>query len=575
MHLLQADAIVVGSGGAGTYAALRLKQLGLDPLLVTKGFVGKSGCSIFAGNLALAGRMLGGGDAQAKDLLEYFTAWWNNFLIDQEYLVKCGTWLEKTYYPELDEAGLYFRRDDQGQIVRNIGRLSAVIAANQQGQSGMLYMDRRRKQLRQESVRTLEETVVTALLTNEEGRVIGVTGLHYPTGETYAVAAKAVILATGHSDRLATRSTGTREQSADGIALAYRVGAELANIEIQWWHTSDFAFPKIWDRMHVYPNPLLGTTETARMYNSDGEQFFEQKTDTPVAPAPYATQFKRFGQQMLNGKARMDGAFYTSYSHIPKEPIKEYNYHAKAFEKLGIDISKDHIETAPSWHCRQGGVFVNPHTMETTVPGLYVAGGLGSHSNGGLGVVTYDGGVAAETIATRFVRSQPIPTLPSEQVSHEAERLEGFVRPFGAGDQTPAQLKTTLRALMATEMGFVKTESGMRTALEEIRRLREQSERHMGLKNLTRQYNYGWVDAIDLQNMLDVCELTILSALNRKESRGPFYRPEYPYTDNAEWHAKNILLRDANGRVSFRKEIYETPYLKPGFERMDYFAVPW
>ncbi len=82
--------------------------------------------------------------------------------------MKCGTWLEKTYYPELEVAGLYLRRDDQGDLVRNIGRLPVIVVANKQGQSGMLYMDLRRKQLRQASVRTLEETAVTALLTDRE-----------------------------------------------------------------------------------------------------------------------------------------------------------------------------------------------------------------------------------------------------------------------------------------------------------------------------------------------------------------------------------------------------------------------
>src|ERR1051326_8884130 len=99
MQILGADVVVVGGGGAGTYAALRLKQLGFDPLVVTKGLVGKSGCSIFAGNLVLSGRMLGATEAQSKDTLEYFAKYWNNFLIDQQYLAKAGKWIEEVFYP--------------------------------------------------------------------------------------------------------------------------------------------------------------------------------------------------------------------------------------------------------------------------------------------------------------------------------------------------------------------------------------------------------------------------------------------------------------------------------------------
>ncbi len=574
MKSLYADVVVVGAGGAGSYAALRLKQLGFDPLLVTKGLVGKSGCSIFAGNLVLSGRMLGTTEEQSSDTLEYFAKYWNNFLIDQRYLAKAGKWISETFYPELDEAGLYFRRNDQGDIVASIGRVRNI-AANKQGQSGMLLMDRRRKQIEQLEVRKLEETTVTALLTNPSGKVVGVFGLHYPDGEMVAVIASAVVLATGHSDRLAKRSTGTREQSADGIALAYRVGAELANLEIQWWHTSDFAYPKTWDRMHVYPNPLVGSTETARLYNSDGELFFEQKTDAPVALAPYATQFKKVGEQVMKGKARFDGGFYTSYDHIPSEVIEEYNYHAKAFDKMGLDVGADKVETAVSWHCRQGGINVDPHTMETSVPGLYIAGGVGSHSNGGIGVVSYDAQVVSETIASHVRAGAAPPPAPSDQIESEHERVERMLRPVPEKGCTPMRIKNRVREIMWDKMGFVKSEENMTSALQEVRHMREALIPVMGLKNTTRQYNYGWIDAIDAHNMLDVAELTIISSLNRKESRGPFFRPEYPYTDNVNWHCKNILYRDQRGEICFRIETFETPFLKPEFDRRDYFEVDW
>jgi succinate dehydrogenase/fumarate reductase flavoprotein subunit len=439
----------------------------------------------------------------------------------------------------------------------------------------MLLMDRRRKQIEQNNIRKLEETAVTALLTDASDAVVGVIALHYADGKIYAIRAPAVLLATGHSDRMATRSTGTREQSADGIALAYRVGAELANLEIQWWHTSDFAFPKMWDRMHIYPNPLVGSTETARMYNSKGEMFFEQKTDAPLGLAPYATQFKRLGEQVMKGNARFDGGYTMSYDHIAPEVIEEYNYHAKAVKKMGMDVSTAKIESAVSWHCRQGGIHVNPHTMETTVRGLYVAGGIGSHSNGGIGVVTYDGNVAAETIASHQRPGATIPPLPQKQAKAELRRIDGLLRRPAPGGCTPMHIKNLIRNLIWEKMGFIKTQIGMESALEEVRDMRTKLVPGMGLQNLTKRYNYGWIDSIDVFNMLDVAELTIISSLNRKESRGPFYRPEYPDTDNLNWHGKNILFRETTGGMKFRYEKFETPLLKPDFERRNYFEVDW
>jgi succinate dehydrogenase/fumarate reductase flavoprotein subunit len=136
-------------------------------------------------------------------------------------------------------------------------------------------------------------------------------------------------------------------------------------------------------------------------------------------------------------------------------------------------------------------------------------------------------------------------------------------------------IKNRIRELMWDTMGFIKSTDGMEGALREVADMRQQLVPRMGLKNTTRQYNYGWVDAIDVYNMLDVVELTILSSLNRKESRGPFFRPEYPYTDNANWHAKNILYRDQSGQIGFRVEMFEMPFLQPEFERRDYFKVDW
>ena len=105
---------------------------------------------------------------------------------------------------------------------------------------------------------------------------------------------------TGYSDRLHARSTGTREMSGDGIAMAWRVGATLANLEMQWWHTNDVAYPPTWQRMQVYPNPMLGSEKSARMVNSQGTEFFNQQQDDPLAYGPYTVQLKALAKQQEN-----------------------------------------------------------------------------------------------------------------------------------------------------------------------------------------------------------------------------------------------------------------------------------
>src|SRR5262245_18356466 len=117
------------------------------------------------------------------------------------------------------------------------------------------------------------------------------------------VLARAVILATGYSDRFHARSTGTREMSGDGIAMAWRVGATMVNLEMQWSHTNDIAAPPSWQRLQVYPNPMLGSEKSARMVNAAAEEFFNQQQDHPLAYGPYTVQLKALVRQVRAGKA--------------------------------------------------------------------------------------------------------------------------------------------------------------------------------------------------------------------------------------------------------------------------------
>src|SRR5262245_58880583 len=310
MRVLTTDVAIVGGGAAGCYAALNLQRRNVRSIIVCKGLVGKSGASIFAGNLVLSGRALGNTEEQARNTAEFLIKYHNQFLIDQHWARRCGQWIDSTYYPELEEAGLYLRRDNQGSVVTSPGKIRSV-AAKVQGNSGVTFMDLRRKQVIKAGIPRLEETAVTALLRRPDGSVCGVFGLDYMGGDYVAVLARAVILATGYSDRLHMRSTGTREMSGDGIAMAWRVGATMVNLEMQWWHTNDIAAPPSWQRMQVYPNPMLGSEKSARMVNSAGEEFFNQQQDDPLAYGPYTVQLKALVRQVRAGKARMGGGSYS------------------------------------------------------------------------------------------------------------------------------------------------------------------------------------------------------------------------------------------------------------------------
>lgn len=570
MQVVTADVAIIGGGAAGCYAALNLHKRGLRPLIICKGLVGKSGASLFAGNLVISGRLLGNSDAQARNTAEFLIKYHNQFLIDQKWARRCGEWIEQVYYPELEELGLYFRRDDDGNVVTSPGAIRSI-AANVQGNSGVPFMDLRRKQIIRAGIPRLEETVATALLHNDNGSVGGVFCLNYMTGEYIAVQARAVVLATGYSDRLHRRSTGTREMAADGIAIAWRANATLVNMEMQWWHTNDIADPPCWQRMQVYPNPMLGSEKSARMVNSLGEEFFNQQQDDPLAFGPYTVQLKALARQVRAGKASYEGGYFAGFDHCDAAEVENYTTYGKTFRQLGLQFPKQLVETAVTSHYRQGGIDVDTTTMRSSLAGLYVAGGVGGHSNGLIGLATYDGKVVADGIEgdlTNLVSRR----LSDVEIEAERRRLERLRHSSGAGVR-PSGLKEKLRTMMWDKVGVEKDAAGMQQALEEIEQVRlELSDMTIG--NGTRTANYEWLDAIDVTNMVDACELIVHSSLQRKESRGPFFRRDYPLTDNVNWLVANVLKKSGNG-LRFEQRPYETPFFQPDFATKDNLEVAW
>jgi succinate dehydrogenase / fumarate reductase flavoprotein subunit len=135
-------------------------------------------------------------------------------------------------------------------------------------------------------------------------------------------------------------------------------------------------------------------------------------------------------------------------------------------------------------------------------------------------------------------------------------------------------LKEKLRSVMWEKAGVEKDASGLREALDELRRMRNELIPEMRLANTARRANYEWLDAIDLINMAEVCELIVHSSLERKESRWPFFRKDFPDTDNLHWLAANVLKKSRNG-FNFEQRPYELPFFKPDFERSNNLEVPW
>ena len=344
-------------------------------------------------------RLLGNTEENARNTAEFLIKYHNQFLIDQNWARRCGQWIENIYYPELEEAGLYFRRDDAGQVVTSPGKIRSV-AANVQGNSGVPFMDLRRKQVIKAGIPRLEETVATALLRKPDGSVGGVFCLNIITGEYHRRARRAP---SSSPPAIPTGCTRARPERAKCRPTASRWRGASARRWSTWKCSggtpTTSPIRRSWQRMQVYPNPMLGSEKSARMVNSAGEEFFNQQQDDPLAFGPYTVQLKALAKQVHAGKARYDGGYYAGFDHCDAAEVDAYTTYGKTFRQLGLRFPEQLVETAVTSHYRQGGIDVDTETMRSSVPGLYVAGGLGGHSNGLIALATYDGKVVADGVA--------------------------------------------------------------------------------------------------------------------------------------------------------------------------------
>lgn len=562
------DVVVIGGGAAGAHAALKAHAEGLKVLLVVKGFLGRSGCSIFAGNLQLVNTKVS--PEEETKWLEVRAKHMGHYLLDQDYVKRANRFTESEFYPEMERRGLYIRRNNEGQFITSQGKARNVWAPHQ-GFSGTFVMELLRKEILAKKIPLLQESMVTSLLV-DEGQVVGVTVLDILKGEFIAVQAKSVIIATGPSNYMATRSTATREQCANGFAMAYRAGAKMQDLEMQWWHCSDIAAPKAWMRLHIYPNPMPATAETVRLYNSDRQMFFEQGM-YPLAMQPYFLQLKHLFRHVQDGKARWHGGYSAGYTHIDPNIMEQYSYQTQFFKHLGIDISKDLIECGITWHMTLGGIKTDVETMETTLPGLYAAGGVGSHGVGTITLVSYDGTIAALRARDR-ASAMALPPLAEAPVAEEERRVMAHLKLRPEGGVLPGQVKKRIREIMWDKMGYVKNETKMREALAQLAEVREKLVPRMGLASLSRTWNYDLVDALDVEDMLDICEVTIRATMQRQESRGAFYREDFPYIDNTNWLKHTVVSRSGSDiRVEYAP--VELKYIRPKNDREEFLSADY
>jgi succinate dehydrogenase/fumarate reductase flavoprotein subunit len=192
---------------------------------------------------------------------------------------------------------------------------------------------------------------------------------------------------------------------------------------------------------------------------------------------------------------------------------------------------------------------------------------------GGLPNVMYDGYVAAHH-AAEFVRGRALPDLDEGVVGREMERVQRYFRTEPGDGYLPAQVIKRIRTVMWEHMNYIKSEGVMQQGLRKLQQIRAEVLPRMRLESPTRRFAIDWMEAVDAEDMLDACELAIRFSTYRKESRGAFFREDYPVTDNVRW-LRHVVGRLDNGSLALEDLPVDLPYARPAESTADFFEVDY
>lgn len=524
---IQTEVAVIGSGAAGLRAAIALHEQGIQPLVLGKRPHADAHTVLAAGGINAALGTMDPADSwvtHAADTLHE-----GHMLSDPEVVeILCRE--APQAIDDLLTYGVPFARGNDGRLLqRYFGAHRYRRTCFVGDYTGRAMIKALVAEIDRRNITILENMYVTdILLTN--GRVSGVLAFKLVDGTALAIETGSVVLAAGGHIHIYRRSSSRRRENiGDGIALALRVGAQIADMELVQFHPTGMVWPEEAEGTLV-TEAVRG--EGGRLYNAKGERYManydaermELSTRDRVALANY--------NEILEGRGTSHGGVWLDISHIPATTIQDrLPKMIQQFQTYGgVDITRAPMEVAPTAHYSMGGVRVEPDTHSTGVPGLYAAGETtaGVHGANRLGgnnlVECMVFGRRAGEAAADYVASHATTAIDTDQLSTCLAHGQQLAR---TNRDTALSLIDNLQQTMWQHAGMVCDEAGLSQALRTIHAMREQ-QAVVPQKGAPHMANLS--AALDLKSMLLSAEATVLSALVRNESRGAHQRRDYLQT---------------------------------------------
>ena len=591
------DVLVIGAGGAGLRAAIEASAGGVSVGLICKSLLGKAHTVMAEGGIAAA---LGNVDDRDNWKVHFADTMRGGQYVNQWRMAELHAKEAPDRVRELEAWGAVFDRTKDGRILqRNFGGHRYPRLAHVGDRTGLEMIRTLQDHGIHQGIEVYMEHTVLALLKDGEC-ACGAFGYERERGRFRIFRAKAVVLATGGIGRAYKITSNSWESTGDGLALAYDAGAELIDMEFVQFHPTGMIWPPSVMGILVTEGVrgeggILTNKEGRRfMFDQIPENYRAQTADNEEEGWRYCQGDKNarrppelltrdhvarcIVREIKEGRGSPHGGVYLDIAWI-KQKMSNAAEHIKRklpsmyhqFKQLAdIDITEQPMEVGPTTHYSMGGIHVDPDTQMSRVPGLFAAGECAAGINGAnrLGgnslsdIVVF--GKRAGEFAAKFAKDNSLGKIEERTIEMVArEALQSFEK---SDSENPYAVQHDLQKVMQDNVGIVRNESEMKSALQELKKFWERAHR-VGVTG-NREFNPGWHTALDLKNLLTVAEAITCAALERKESRGAQFREDYPNRDDALDKVNTVVSKAADGSMQIRLEpLPEMPdYLKQVIE---------